>query len=92
MIGDQLAAYIRTYVPMAVGWVLAYLTLNYGFEVSAETELALASGLGGVLAAAYYFAANLLSKRWPAAQWLLGYNQTPSYGDGGGPTGVADLP
>ena len=69
---------------MAVGWVLAYLALNFGFEVSAETELALATGLGGFLAAAYYFVVTFISKRWPAAQWLLGYNQTPSYGDDGG--------
>ena len=80
-IGNQLAAYIRTFVPMAVGWVLAFLALNYGFEVSAETELALATGLGGFLAATYYFLVNLVAKKWPAAQWLLGYNQTPSYGD-----------
>ena len=79
MLSNQLIAYIRTYVPMGVGAVLSYLALNFGFEVDTDTAVALGAGLGGLLAGAYYFAANMLAKKWPWFQWLLGYPSAPTY-------------
>lgn len=76
---DLIPSLIRTYVPLLVSW-LAGLLIARGVEVSTETQLALASALGAIVAAVYYAAVRAAEKRWPALGVLLGSKKTPSYG------------
>lgn len=83
-------AYIRTYVPVlwgsllafligrfpAVGDVLAWIDLNFG---SGWRGLAITLATAGVIAA-YYWVARQIGRRWPAAEkWLIGSSSQPIY-------------
>lgn len=85
MISNLVPSLIRTYVPLAVGWLVAWLS-GIGVQVdSAQFELALSAGL----AAGYYALVRLLERRWPALGWLLGHPSQPSYAPLTGPAPVA---
>jgi hypothetical protein len=83
-------AYIRTYVPVAIGslitwlvtlfpWVgdvIHYVSANYG---SGWRDLLVAAATAAVIAL-YYWGARKIGARWPAAEkWLLGSSATPVY-------------
>jgi hypothetical protein len=72
---DYIVSLIRTYVPMAVGFVAAWL-LTLGIEIdSAALELALVSILSG----AYYALIRWAESRWPWFGKLLGKQTAPTY-------------
>jgi hypothetical protein len=83
-------AYIRTYVPVAIGslitfllaqfsWLndaIAYVNSTYG---TGWRDLLVAAATAAVIAL-YYWGARQVGKRWPAAEkWLLGSSATPVY-------------
>lgn len=93
---DRIIALIRTYVPALVGAVLAFIvahvpvvasyidaidstlaSLGYaGASVTVLLQAVLVSAVIGL----YYWLAQLLASKWPAAQkWLLGHSATPMY-------------
>jgi len=75
---DLFISLIRTWVPIGVGSVLAWLSTK-GVEVSEETKLAAVAALTGVLGSIYYAIARVLESRWPVFGLLLGKRKTPTY-------------
>lgn len=88
-------AYIRTYVPLAVGAILGWLITTYTVVANALTwldaqipvlfpgtdwrELLNAAAIAAVTAL-YYWGARQLGKRWPKLEkWLLGSSAVPNY-------------
>ena len=72
-IGDALIALVRTIVPLAVGWLIAFLALPE--SVAPQVELiATASAT-----AAYYALIRLASAKWQWLEWFLGYPVAPEY-------------
>lgn len=83
-------SYLRTYVPLAWGSLLAFLGSKLPFVADA---LAFVDGqfgdgwrhLTGALATAaviagFYWAARQIGRRWPAAEkWLIGSSSVPVY-------------
>jgi len=69
---------IRTYVPIAVGAVVAWL-LASGIEMDATSQAGAVVALTGFLQAAYYTAVRFAAEKWPKVGILLGVNKAPSY-------------
>lgn len=78
-IRDQLAALIRTYVPIGVGFVLTLLARKYGVIIDDTISTSLTTGLAALVAAIYYAAVKLLEAKFPKVGWLLGFAVAPSY-------------
>lgn len=74
----QPQALIRTYVPIIVGYFLAWLA-SYGIHVDTATQVSLVSALGGLFSAVYYTLAHWLESRWPVFSVLLGSTAKPTY-------------
>lgn len=75
---DFVLSQIRTYVPIAVGALVAWLSLK-GIQLDSSAALALGTGLGGLIAAVYYFVVRLVEKKYPQAGVLLGSTSQPVY-------------
>jgi len=71
----DLPGYIRTIVPMIVGWLGALLT-DWGWD---WTNQAVTQFVVVIIGAAYYIIVRLLESKWPAAGKLLGVARTPVY-------------
>lgn len=69
---------IRTYVPIIVGALVAWL-ITVGIELDANTQAGLIVGLTGILQGAYYLAVRLLERKFPQIGVLLGSTQKPVY-------------
>lgn len=83
-------AYIRTFVPVAVGSLIAWLIGTFTWAASAIAYVNATYGTGwrDLLAAAatatvialYYWGARKVGKRWPGVEkWLLGSSAVPQY-------------
>lgn len=79
---DTIVSLIRTWVPVAVGAVLAFLA-NRGFDIEVNQNAVVAAVI-----AVYYAAARVLEKRWPVFGWLLGVPKEPAYEGTPGPPAV----
>lgn len=67
MLSDSVARLVRTFVPIAVGWLVSVLGLSA--DMSAELTVTLSS----LIMAGYYALARLLeTKVSPEFGWLLG--------------------
>ena len=75
---DFIISQIRTYVPILVGGLVSWLTVQ-GVDLDAETQAGLIIALTGLLQAAYYFLARVAENRWPQAGVLLGSTKKPEY-------------
>lgn len=75
---DFVISGIRTYVPIFVGALVAWLSLK-GIKLDSSTVLALGTGLGGLFSAIYYGVVRLIEKKYPQAGVLLGSTQQPTY-------------
>lgn len=72
-------SYIRTYVPIGVGMIVAYL-VTLGIQLDNDTQAALVVFLTGALQALYYAVARTLEKKWPQlGSFLLGSSKQPTY-------------
>ncbi|MFE0490230.1 hypothetical protein [Streptomyces griseoaurantiacus] len=69
---------VRTIVPAIVGSALSFLAAHH-VSVPSDWETPLELGLTGLLGGAYWYAADLLQSRWPAAGLLLGSTARPTY-------------
>lgn len=70
---------IRTYVPIVVGAVVAWL-LTLGLEIDSDTQNSLIITLTGITQAVYYFLARWIEKRFPqVGTILLGSSKAPIY-------------
>ncbi len=78
---DFLLSLVRTYVPIAVGGVAAWL-ITLGIVIDPEIQAAGVIFFTGVITALYYFAARLLELKWPTFGLLLGARKAPAYSDG----------
>lgn len=79
---DKLISLIRTFVPILVGTLSAWL-VSKGIQLPAEAYGGLESFLIEVLsvltATAYYAIVRWLESKWPKLGWLLGYAAAPEY-------------
>ena len=74
-----LISLIRTYVPIAVGSVISFLVVQYGFVIDESITGQLVAGLTGLLIAGYYLLARLLERKFPQLGFLLGTSAVPVY-------------
>ncbi len=79
---DLGASYIRTYVPVIIGWLLTFAAgvldklQDFGLNVdSAQAKSAVTVAVIGL----YYGAVRLLEMKFPKAGWLLGLPSQPQY-------------
>jgi hypothetical protein len=82
MLNDTAVSLIRTWVPVAVGAVLAFLA-NKGFNIDLNQ-----TAVTGVVIAVYYALARFLEKRYPFLGFLLGVPKEPAYEGTPGPPAV----
>ena len=75
---DLIPSLIRTYVPILVGQVAAWLALK-GVQLDDATIVASTAALGGLLSAVYYLVVRLLEQKFPQLGILLGSTKKPEY-------------
>lgn len=75
---DLVPSLIRTYVPILVGQVAAWLALK-GVQLDDATVVAATAALGGLLSAIYYLLVRLLEQKFPQLGILLGSAKKPEY-------------
>lgn len=75
---DFVTSHIRTFTPVAVGQLAAWL-ITLGIELDADTQAGLILALGGLVTAVYYFIARKLEQKFPSMGWLLGSKKQPEY-------------
>jgi hypothetical protein len=73
-VSDVITSYIRTAVPILVGWAIAA-----GLLPSTMTDQATAAATALIIGA-YYALVRLLETKWPKLGWLLGKPSAPAYG------------
>jgi hypothetical protein len=77
-----LASLIRTYVPIIVGQVVAWLALA-NIQLDDAAQAGLSTFLGGLITAVYYTLVRLLEEKFPQFGWLIGLAKSPdSYSKG----------
>jgi hypothetical protein len=81
-VNDTIVSLIRTWVPVVVGTVIAYLA-NKGFNIDVNQNAVVAATI-----AVYYALARFLEKRWPFLGFLLGVPKEPAYVGTPGPPSV----
>ena len=79
MLSNFVISLIRTYVPIGVGALLAWLASTLGVVIDPSSQPGLVILAVGVLSAAYYWLARLLEKKFPFLGFLLGAQAKPSY-------------
>lgn len=79
MFNNFVISQIRTYVPILVGAVIAWLA-TLGLNLDADTATGLVIFLTGTLQAVYYFVARVIERKFPqAGSVLLGSSAKPVY-------------
>lgn len=81
---DLIVSRIRTYVPLAVGWVLAQLAgaldVLHQVGIDIDVDEGKAAGIAVLfLSGLYYDLARRLEQRFPKLGWLLGSPKQPTY-------------
>jgi len=76
--GEFVTSLIRTYVPILVGQVAAWLALK-GVQLDDQTVVAATAALGGLLSAVYYLVVRLIEQKFPQIGVLLGSTKKPEY-------------
>ena len=77
-ITDYVISLIRTWVPIAVGSVAAWL-VAHGIGLDPGTAVGATAALSGVLSGVYYALVRLVEAKFPALGVLLGHTAKPSY-------------
>jgi uncharacterized membrane protein (DUF441 family) len=75
---DFITSQIRTYVPIVVGALVAWLA-TLGLNLDASTQTGLVVALTGVTQALYYLIIRLIEKKYPKVGVLLGSAKSPEY-------------
>jgi hypothetical protein len=68
---------IRTYVPVAIGALIAWLA-TLGVSIDNATSAGFVAGLTGLATALYYTLVRVAESRWPKLGVLLGVPRAPS--------------
>lgn len=79
---DFIVSLVRTWVPIGVGSVLAWLATNYDIVVPADASSSLVVGVAALIIAIYYAAARAVEKAFPSLGKLLvglGIGKAPTY-------------
>lgn len=76
---DQLIAYIRTFTPIVVGFVLTWLAETLGIVIDAESSSELVATVQAALTAGYYALVSAFARKFVWLGWLLGYPTKPTY-------------
>lgn len=79
MFSDNIIGAIRTFVPLAIGWLLTTLAVNAEFVLDETTAEALKLASVGIVSAAYWTIVRLLASKWEWMGVFLGYNKKPAY-------------
>lgn len=79
MIQNQFISIVRTYVPIGVGAVLAWVAIHFGFTVDEKTQTTLVLLVTALLQAGYYLIVRALEAKWPRLGVLLGVPAKPHY-------------
>lgn len=75
---DFITSIIRTYVPIIVGTILAFLA-SKGITLDAEAAANLTLFLGALFSGVYYLVVRLIERKFPQAGWLLGQAKVVKY-------------
>lgn len=76
---DKVTAYIRTYAPILVGGLIAWLA-TFEVVVDSQTQAALVVLLTAIIQGLYYALARLIGSKYPKIErFLLGSSKTPNY-------------
>lgn len=76
---DKALAYIRTYVPYAIGAAVAWLLVHTGIDFRGPVALALVAFLVPLTQNAYYVLVRLIEQRVPLLGALLGWPAAPQF-------------
>lgn len=76
---DRLIAYIRTYVPYAIGAALAWLLTVSGWDLTGEFQIALVAFVVVAVTNLYYLLFRILESRIPWLGAFLGVPKAPEY-------------
>jgi hypothetical protein len=79
MLSNYFTSLVRTWVPLAVGAALAWLTTRFHVVLDASTSDAVVAFVSAACGAGYYAGARLLEHHVPALGWLLGHPAKPDY-------------
>lgn len=75
---DFIVSLIRTYVPIGVGAVVAWLVAR-GVDIAPESVDGVVAFLTAIFSALYYFVVRLLEQKFPQLGWLLGQAKEVKY-------------
>jgi|SRR5882762_8905406 len=78
-LSDKVLSAIRTGVPYAVGLVVSYLLIHFGFAVPEDVQTWLEGLLTFGIGYVYYLGVRYLEGKWPKLGWLLGAPTQPVY-------------
>lgn len=78
-LSDKVYSVIRTGVPMAVGLVVSYVLVHWGFAVPEDVQTWLEGLLTFGIGYVYYLIVRGLEGKWPGLGWLLGSPNQPTY-------------
>ena len=80
MTNSFVTSLIRTWVPIIVGALVAYL-VTLGIELDVDAQTGLVVFLTAFLQGAYYLIVRVLERRYPKLGLLLGSGSQPKYVD-----------
>lgn len=75
---DFVTSLIRTYVPIAVGAVIAWLTAK-GLTINPNDVVGVVGFLTAIIQGLYYLVVRLLERKFPQFGWLLGQAKSVNY-------------
>lgn len=76
--GNFVTSLIRTWVPIIVGAVVAWLT-SRGVDIEPEQANGLIAFLSALFSGVYYLAVRWVEQRFPQVGWLLGQAKQVKY-------------
>lgn len=79
MLTNYVTSLIRTWVPIGVGLLVAFLATHFHVVLSTKTSDALVAVVTAAAGALYYSVVRLLEERFPQLGWLLGKPARPHY-------------
>jgi hypothetical protein len=81
-VNDFVVSLIRTYVPLAVGYLVAWLASTFNIVIPDDASQGLVLFVGAVLTAVYYLVARGVEAAWPGLGKILvglGIGKAPQY-------------
>lgn len=81
MTNDTGTSLIRTYTPVVIGTVVAWLARETGVVIDEDTTTGLSMAFGAFVIALYYGVIRVLEPRFPWLGVLLGLPKQPGYRD-----------